>query len=81
MKNSGTYLMFERVTIILELIKTGRFPTLNQIQQGIKNRLGSEYSTSTIYRDIEFLRTRTNCPVSYSKQERGYFIETKGGSL
>ena len=81
MRNRGTYLMYERIEIIHEIIQNKHFPTLTQIQQDVKNRLGSEFSISTINRDIEFLRTRANCPVSYSKQERGYFLENPGEAL
>lgn len=81
MRNNGTYLMFERIRIIQELIKNRHYPTLIEIQQGIKNRLGSEFSISTINRDLEFLRTRANFPVSYSKQERGYFLESQRKAL
>lgn len=75
MRNSGTYLMLERIIIIQEMIQNEHFPTLVRIQQGIKDRLGSEFSIATLNRDIDFLRTRANCPISYSKQERGYYVD------
>ncbi len=74
MRNSGTYLMFERLRIVRNLIQSGCFPSLKQLQQGVKSRLGVEVSASTLTRDLEFLRSRADCPVSYSREERGYFI-------
>lgn len=74
MRNSGTYLMFQRLSIIRSLIQNECYPTLEQLRQGVKSNLGVEVSISTLLRDIEFLRSRADCPVSYSRQKRGYFI-------
>lgn len=74
MRNNSTYLMFERLTIIRNLIQSGCFPTLEQIQEDVKKRLGLDVSKPTLTRDLEFLRRRADCPVLYSREERGYFI-------
>ena len=81
MKSYGTYLMFERLEIIKNMVQNGCFPTLKQIQQGIKVQLGIEISISSLNRDIAFLRTRANCPIEYDYFQRGYFLEHTSGGL
>ncbi len=80
-RTCGTYLMLERLLVIQNVIQQEHFPTLVQIQQSIKNRLGTFVSISTINRDLLFLRTRADCPIEYSKQERGYYVANKEAFL
>jgi len=77
MRTTGTYLMFERLMLIQELIQNGRFTSKVKLQESIKNRLGVEFSIPTLTRDLDFLRNRADCPIEYDKHQKGYFWKAR----
>lgn len=71
---NSTKMSLERLVIIHRKIKAGNFPSTNKLRDYCREELGSgKLSTSTISRDIEFLRTRFNAPIEYDSSKKGYF--------
>ena len=71
-RNCGSYIMFERLMIIQELIQNNPCTTKEKLQSSIKNQIGIEVSIPTLSRDLEFLRDRIHLPIEYDAQLRGY---------
>ena len=57
----------ERIVEIHEIIAAGNYPTTEKLAKRF------ECSTSTISRDIDFLRDRCEAPLEYDSSKRGYF--------
>ena len=57
----------ERIFEIHELISNGKYPTTGKLAELL------ECSTSTISRDLEFLRDRLYAPYEYDSSKRGYY--------
>lgn len=78
MKSSGTYVMYERLMIIQEVIQQkGYFTSKVKLQEIIKARLGIEFSIPTLSRDLAFLRNRADCPIEYDKHKKCYFWKAR----
>ena len=74
-RRKGTYLMIERIHLSEEILKDSCYPNANTIQKKLREELGLEYSIPTIWRDIQFIKNRLNCPVEYDAHQKGYFWE------
>ncbi|MBR5966196.1 MAG: leucine-rich repeat protein [Treponema sp.] len=68
-----TNLKLERIGIIHRRIKAGGFPTLAELRRACCEKLGFDFGTATINRDIEFLRNRFYAPLEYDYFEKGYY--------
>ena len=77
-KKRQTNLMLERMIIIHNAIKTGYYPTLEELRQLCMKRLGlKKLGTSTVIRNIDFLRDRFDAPIEYDHMNRGYYYAGK----
>ena len=65
-RQKATLFMFERYLSILEAVRSSSYPNTSQLARSL------EVSTSTVSRDIEFLRERMGCPIEYDFYRRGY---------
>ena len=66
-KEITTHREIERIVEIHELISNGKYPTTGKLAELL------ECSTSTISRDLEFLRDRLYAPYEYDSSKRGYY--------
>lgn len=66
-KEITTHRAIERIFEIHELISNGKYPTTGKLAKLL------ECSTSTISRDLEFLRDRLYAPYEYDTSKRGYY--------
>ena len=66
-KEITTHREIERIVEIHEQISSGKYPTTGKIAELL------ECSTSTISRDLEFLRDRLYAPYEYDSSKRGYY--------
>lgn len=66
-KEITTHREIERIVEIHELISNGKYPTTGKLAKLL------ECSTSTISRDLEFLRDRLYAPYEYDTSKRGYY--------
>ena len=57
----------ERIVYIHEQIAAGKYPNTTNLAEDL------ECSTSTISRDLEFLRERCYAPYEYDSYKRGYY--------
>lgn len=72
-RSKGNYLMFERIHLIEGILREGYYPNANTIQKKLKEEMGFEYSIPTIWRDVQFIKERLNCPVDYDPHQKGYY--------
>lgn len=56
-----------RIVRIDEFIRTGSYPSVQKLMKEF------ETSRSTIMRDLEFLRSRYDAPIEFSKERKGYY--------
>jgi predicted DNA-binding transcriptional regulator YafY len=70
-KSPATKLLLERIFRIDGEISSGEYPNTNDLAQML------ETSTSTISRDIEFMRDRLMAPIEYDKSKNGYYYTEK----
>lgn len=66
-KDITNHRAIERIFEIHELISNGKYPTTGKLAKLL------ECSTSTISRDLEFLRDRLYAPYEYDTSKRGYY--------
>lgn len=66
-KEITNYREIERIVYIHEQIASGKYPTTGKLAKEL------ECSTSTISRDLEFLKDRCYAPYEYDSQKRGYY--------
>ncbi len=66
---------FERMMKIHEKIQAGKFPNANTLAKDL------EVSRKSIVRDVEFMRSRLNFPISYNAERWGYFYTRNVGSF
>ena len=66
-KDITNHRAIERIFEIHELISNGKYPTTGKLAKLL------ECSTSTISRDLEFLRDRLYAPYEYDSSKRGYY--------
>ena len=66
-KEITTHREIERIVEIHEQISSGKYPTTGKLAELL------ECSTSTISRDLEFLRDRLYAPYEYDTSKRGYY--------
>lgn len=66
-KEITTHREIERIVEIHEQISSGKYPTTGKLAKLL------ECSTSTISRDLEFLRDRCYAPYEYDSSKRGYY--------
>lgn len=74
-RSKGNYLMFERIRLIEAMLKEGCYPNANTIKKKLRVELGVEYSIPTIWRDVQFIKERLNCPVEYDPHQKGYYCK------
>ncbi len=70
MSKHGT---IRRYTLELELIKSGRYPSFQEIKDYLFD-YGFEISIRTIQRDIEQIRYEFGIEITYNRNKNGYFI-------
>lgn len=72
-KHKTTNLLLERLCIIHHAIKSGKYPNTEDLRRLCSERLSiGKLGTSTISRDIEFLRDRFGAPLEYDYVKKGY---------
>lgn len=77
-KKKTTHLMMERIILVHNLIKSGCYPNTERIRQFVNRKFNllnenEQFSTSTISRDLDFLRTRFGAPLEYDRVRNGYY--------
>ena len=63
----STHFMIERILLINRRIERGDYPNAPKLAEEM------ECSIRTIYRDIDFIRTRLNAPIKYDSERHGYY--------
>ena len=75
-KKRQTNLMLERIIIIHNAVKAGGYPTLEDLRLLCMRRLGLKtLGTSSVIRNMDFLRDRFDAPLKYDYSRRGYFYD------
>ena len=74
MYSKQTYLLIERLDIVKNCIESGMYPSSTVLIETILNKLGTEVSVATIYRDIEFLRSRCAMNICFDSSKKGYYV-------
>ena len=69
-----TYLMVERLNIIVDCIASGFYPSRTVLMNKVLNCLGTKISIPTFYRDICFLRERMGVDIKWDSIRRGYYL-------
>lgn len=80
MQAKQTYLLIERLFIVKKCIESGIYPSSTVLIETVLDKLGTEVSVSTIYRDIEFLRSRCAMNIFFDSSKKGYCV-LKGRTL
>jgi predicted DNA-binding transcriptional regulator YafY len=69
---------WERIYLIDKEIASGKFPNTEYLARRCRDEYGLDTcSTSTISRDIDFMRERQFAPIAYNAKRRGYYYEEK----
>ena len=75
MRTKQNYLMIERLTIVRESIESGFYPSTTLLRKNVMDRLGTDVSLPTLYRDLKFLRDRCGLDIEYDFYRHGYYIK------
>lgn len=74
-----------RYRIIDELICSGDYPTMQDIIEQCKDRIGKEFSKETIQKDIEVMKNDLSlgyeAPIKYNRTHKGYEYTNKDFSI
>ena len=76
MRTKQNYLMIERLTIVREYIESGFYPSTALLRKNVMDRLGTDVSLPTLYRDLSFLRNRCGLDIEYDSYRHGYYIKS-----
>ncbi len=76
MRKKQTYLMIERLNIVQKSIESGFYPSVTLLRKNVMDRLGTEVSLPTLYRDLNFLRNRCGIGIEYDSYRHGYYIKS-----
>jgi predicted DNA-binding transcriptional regulator YafY len=71
----GSKNIYERFVWFDNKVRTGKYPNATSLSGQF------EISVKTAQRDIEFMRDRLNCPLSYDKSQKGYLYDDDTFSL
>ena len=67
--------MIERLTIVRESIESGFYPSTALLRKTVMDKLGTDVSLPTLYRDLSFLRDRCGLDIEYDFYRHGYYIK------
>lgn len=70
--------IIRRYKKIIDILETGQFPSINNIQEFIENT-GLKASRRTIERDFEAIRNEFGVEIEYNQYKKGYFINKDEG--
>src|SRR4030066_1115946 len=71
----GSKNIYERFIWLDHRVRSGKYPNATSLSGQF------EISVKTAQRDIEFMRDRLNCPLSYDQSRKGYYYEDDTFSL
>ena len=74
MRSKQNYLLIERLEVIRKTLKAGLYASTTLLKKRIMDSLGTEVSSQTLYRDVNFLRDRMGLDIRYDSSKRGYYI-------
>ena len=81
MYSKQTCLLIERLGVVKKYIESGIYPSSSVLIETVLNILDMEVSVSTIYRDIDFLRSRCAMNICFDSSKKRILYLTRKGSM